>query len=404
MTLNWLFLDLNSYFASVEQAEDPRLMGKPIAVVPMIADNTSCLAASYQAKAFGVKTGTKVKDARRMCPGIIFIEGKHRKYIQYHNRIVEEVEKCIPVTKVMSIDEMACQLIGRERSEDNARAIAEKVKKAIYGISPALSCSVGIAPNRYLAKVASDMQKPNGLTVIYPESIPHIFYSLKPRDFPGIGPNMEQRFVDSHCYTVKNMYQLSVQEMKRIWGGINGEQFYKQIRGEDVKIKETKRSSIGHSHVLSPRLRNYKDAYAVCIKLLSKACMRLREEGYFTREMSLLVKFMENDRNDQYWLGKVRLLETQDTCIMCEELEKMWRDVPRNRRFLRVGITLSSLVGSSAHQLSFFENEKRGTLMGAWDGLNVKYAKNLVYVASAQRSDNDSTARIAFQRIPKEHE
>ena len=88
MSIRWLFLDLNSYFASVEQQEDPRLRGKPVAVVPMLAESTSAIAASYEAKAFGVTTGTRVSDARRMCPGIIFVEANHDLYIQYHHKIV----------------------------------------------------------------------------------------------------------------------------------------------------------------------------------------------------------------------------------------------------------------------------------------------------------------------------
>ena len=113
--LNWLFVDLNSYFASVEQQVRPELRGRPVGVVPMMADTTCCIAASYEAKAFGVRTGTIVADARRMCPEIVFVEGRHEIYTEYHHRIVEAVESCVPVTAVCSIDEMACRLIGRER-------------------------------------------------------------------------------------------------------------------------------------------------------------------------------------------------------------------------------------------------------------------------------------------------
>ena len=108
--VNWLFVDLNSYFASVEQQDRPELRGKPVGVVPMMADTTCCIAASYEAKAHGVKTGTIVADAKRMCPNMVFVEGRHELYVDYHHRIVEAVESCVPVTAVMSIDEME---IGR---------------------------------------------------------------------------------------------------------------------------------------------------------------------------------------------------------------------------------------------------------------------------------------------------
>ena len=118
--LNWLFVDLNSYFASVEQQVRPELRGRPVGVVPMMVDTTFCIAASYEAKAFGVRTGTIVADAKRMCPEIVLVEGRHEIYTEYHHRVVEAVESCVPVTAVCSIDEMACRLIGRERPLLNA--------------------------------------------------------------------------------------------------------------------------------------------------------------------------------------------------------------------------------------------------------------------------------------------
>ena len=97
-TLNWLFVDLNSYFASVEQEVRPELRRCPVAVVPMMADTTVCIAASYEAKAFGIRTGTVVAEARRMCPDLILVEARHEIYVDYHHRIVEAVESCLPVT------------------------------------------------------------------------------------------------------------------------------------------------------------------------------------------------------------------------------------------------------------------------------------------------------------------
>src|SRR6202453_1230189 len=126
--LNWLFVDLNSYFASVEQEVRPDLRGRPVGVVPMMADTTVCIAASYEAKAFGVKTGTMVGDAKRMCPEIVLVEARHELYVDYHHRVVEAVESCLPVTAVLSIDEMACRLMGRERPLLAAMELGRKVK------------------------------------------------------------------------------------------------------------------------------------------------------------------------------------------------------------------------------------------------------------------------------------
>ena len=192
--LRWLFLDLNSYFASVEQELVPSLRGRPMAVVPVVADTTCCIAASYEAKAFGVKTGTQVGEANRMCPGIELVEARHELYVEYHNRIVEAVETVVPVASVMSIDEMACRLMGREQPLLAALELAHQVKAKIREtVGTTLRCSVGLAQNRYLSKVASDMEKPDGLVALTPDILEAALLTLTPRDLPGIGPRMEAR-------------------------------------------------------------------------------------------------------------------------------------------------------------------------------------------------------------------
>src|SRR5665213_3948155 len=130
--VNWLFVDLNSYFASVEQQDRPELRGRPVGVVPMLADTTCCIAASYEAKAFGVRTGTIVADAKRMCPDILLVEARHEIYVAYHHRVVEAVESCLPVTAVCSIDEMACRLMVRERPLRAALDLGMRVKRTIH--------------------------------------------------------------------------------------------------------------------------------------------------------------------------------------------------------------------------------------------------------------------------------
>lgn len=175
--VNWLYLDMNSFYASVEQEMAPYLRGRPVAVVPLAADTTCCIAVSYEGKAFGVKTGTAVRDARQLCPAMKFIVGDHRDYIRYHNKIVEAVESCVPVEAVCSIDEIACRLTGSQRAPEIAGALAAGIKARIKAtVGSSLRCSIGVGPNRFLAKMASDMQKPDGFTAIRPCDLPHILH------------------------------------------------------------------------------------------------------------------------------------------------------------------------------------------------------------------------------------
>src|SRR5579864_4335998 len=112
--LRWLYVDFNSYFASVEQQLRPELRGKPIAVLPVMTDSTCAIAASYEAKAFGIRTGTPIYEAKQMCPGLICVIGKHERYVEFHHRIREEVGNHIPIDVVASIDEVACRLMDNE--------------------------------------------------------------------------------------------------------------------------------------------------------------------------------------------------------------------------------------------------------------------------------------------------
>lgn len=192
--LSTLFVDMNSYFASVEQNDRPELRGKPIAIVPMKTDGTCAIAASYEAKAYGIRTGTKIYDAKKMCRNLICVLARHDIYTQYHQRILAATERHLPIAKIWSIDEFHCNLIGRERQPENAAKIAKAIKAQIYkDIGPAIHCSIGIAPNSFLAKVATDIQKPNGLILLRPEDLPGRLFDLSLRDLPGININMEER-------------------------------------------------------------------------------------------------------------------------------------------------------------------------------------------------------------------
>ena len=291
--VNWLFVDLNSYFASVEQQERPELRGKPVGVVPMLADTTCCIAASYEAKAYGVRTGTIVADAKRLCPGIVLVEGRHELYTEYHHRIVEAVESCLPVTAVCSIDEMACRLMGRERPLLAAMELARKVKARIRErAGERMRSSVGLATNRYLAKIASDMEKPDGLVALPLDILPEALRSLTLRDLPGIGARTEKRLNERGIHTMEEMLALNCEQAGQLWGSVWGERLWHWLRGEDFEMSETDHlKSISHQHVLAPDMRTPEKAWAVAHKLLHKAAMRLRSGGLWASSIGLAVGF-----------------------------------------------------------------------------------------------------------------
>ena len=417
--LRWLFLDLNSYFASVEQELRPELRGRPVAVVPVVADTTCCIAASYEAKAFGVKTGTQVGEAKRMCPGIALVEARHELYVEYHNRIVQAVEQVVPVASILSIDEMACRLLGREQPLLAALALAERVKTAIRERAGAtLRCSVGLATNRYLSKVASDMEKPDGLVALTPDILEAAMLRLTPRDLPGVGARMEQRLRDGGIRTMRELWALDRGQMAELWGGMGGEKLWHWLRGEDFEDAELEHAkSISGSHVLAPELRTREGAYAVLNKLLHKTAMRLRTARLWAANLRLSVKFavpkevalrQHNSGIPQLaWSQSTSLIECQDNQTLSEGLRKLWESVPTGRNYTKpfyVGVALGNLVPDHLHTLDLFagqqEEVRRTSLSSTMDRVNQKYGTAMLCFASMLPAGTAAPTRIAFTSIP----
>ncbi len=399
--LRALFIDLNSYFASVEQDLRPELRGKPVGVVPSMVDTTCCIAASIQAKKYGVKTGTMVRDAKRLCPGIILLESRPHKYVQYHQAIVEAVNRILPVAEVLSIDEMVCDLSGSHTQIEKAIELARAIKNSIReNAGETLSCSIGIASNRMLSKLASDMEKPDGLVIIRKEELPQRMFGLGLRDFKGIGSNMEKRFHRAGIFTVEQMCALERHELRRIWGGVVGERWYYQIRGEVVPAEPTQNRTIGHSHVLEPAMRHEGGARAVLERLLFKAAARLRDKKYFTTRMVVWVKSLEG-RQKSLWSQDVRFAPCADTPTFISAFKQAWEKRPEDLAPYTVGVSFYELTSEDHETLPVFEQEgKLLKLSRAVDQLNISLGKHKVYFAGAHTALDSAPMRIAFRSIP----
>ena len=418
--LNWLFVDLNSYFASVEQEVRPELRGRPVAVVPMMADTTVAIAASYEAKAYGVKTGTMVGEAKRMCPDLVLVEARHEIYVAYHHRIVEAVESCLPVTAVLSIDEMACRLMGRERPLLAALELGRKVKAAIRErVGPMLRSSVGLATNRYLAKVASDMEKPDGLVALPLDILPEALGQLTLRDLPGIGPRTEKRLNDKGIRTMEQLMALECDRSGELWGSVWGERLWHWLRGEDFDMSETEHlKSLSHQHVLAPEMRTPEKAYAVAHKLLHKAAMRLRAGGLWASSIGLAIGFAgpNGERGPvsnfgvpkKGWKSEIKLSECQDNQTLIAALARLWAAKPAGAEFAHpyfIGVHLDGLVPDRLHSLNLFDGTEdeqgRARLLAVMDQINNKYGMSTLAPATMLTAYKAAPTRIAFHSIPE---
>ncbi len=412
--LKWLFLDMNSFFASVEQQENPRLRGRPVAVVPMMTNGTCAIAASYEAKKYGIKTGTKIYEAKRMCPELICVPARHDRYVEYHHRVLDEVIKHTPIDKVWSIDELSSRLPPNKRNVENATIIARAIKQGMrQNLGESITCSVGIAPNGYLGKVASNMQKPNGLVVLHPDDLPGRLFNLTLRDFPGINVRMEDRLRKSGITTVQQFWNLSPKHARKVWGSVDGEKFWYNLHGYDVPVQETNRSMVGHSRVLDMELRVPEKARLVARRLTIKAASRLRRMNFFASGFDLSVR--AEDRNG--WSASVQLAPSQDNFAFLLLLDQMWDAMMANFKpysLKKISVSMHGLCERQEITPDLFEmtspgfqktQKKHNDLSQLMDAINQKYgAESIQLGVSPQTSAGFVGTKIAFSRIPDQAE
>ena len=414
----WLFFDLNSYFASVEQQERPELRGKPVAVVPMDTEYTCAIAASYEAKACGIKTGTRIKEARKMCPELITVTARHNKYVEYHEKIIEEVIKHTPINKIWSVDELSSRLPPNKRTPEGASAVAANIKAGLrQNIGEHVRCSIGVAPNSYLAKIATDMQKPDGLTILSPETMHERLFTLALTDLTGINTGIAGRLQRGGVTTVEQLWHLSPKHARRIWGSVEGERFWYRLRGYEIPEQQTKTSMIGHSRVLDPELRTPDEAHKVVRRLTIKAATRLRRKDFYAKRFSLSVRFHSGYK----WAQEAKFSAVQDNFTFLHALEELWDRLsgeinadPNFRRSgerpVKIGIAMYDLCRSEDITPDLFDigapgvqkQQKRNeALSQVMDDLNQKYgAETLQIGVSPKTKAGFVGTKIAFSRVP----
>lgn len=410
---SYLTIDFNSFFASVEQQMNPKLRGRPIAVVPVMSDTTSAIAASYEAKAYGVKTGTRIWEAKRMCPGLILVSARHELYVEFHEKLKEEVQNHVPLLSTGSIDEFTCKLIGDECAPANARKLALNMKAGIRkNVGECLSSSIGIAPTRLLSKIASDMQRPNGLTLIEQRDLPHILYPLQLTDLPGIASNMEARLHRAGIRDIQTLMALEPKAARLVWGSVGGERYWYELHGVDVPKNDEGRRSVGHSRVLAPRMRGKDDARFVARSLLLKCATRIRRYEQVAGGFGLAMHPDYGSRSREPIVQESRIAPTQDSFTLLAYLDQFWNELPEwSGPFRKVSVWLYRLSdeGKRARDL-FVETRadgftKQEILWRAVDRLVARYGRETVTLASQRNLGLQYLgAKIAFTRVPDAQE
>lgn len=412
--VDWLFLDLNSYFASVEQQECPDLRGEPIAIVPMPTDATCAIAASYEAKAYGIKTGTKIYDAKRMCPRLKCVLARHDIYVDYHDCILSEFSRHAPITKVWSIDEWSCKLPPNKRPLPEAIALAKRIKQGIWdNVGKHINCSIGLAGSGLLAKIATDIEKPDGLVALPTETLPGRLTELKLSDIPGIGINMEKRLNRAGIWTVEQFWHTSPKQARKLWGSVGGERFWYQLHGHEIPEQKTNTSMVGHSRMLDPDLRIPEKAKGIAKRLTIKAAQRLRRKGFYATRFSLSVRTTDK----RHWAQEIHDQPVDDSVTFLHYLDRLWSAMMCELHpylLLKVSITMYGLKKPSEISYDLFEHafsavqeqKKHHTaLSNTIESLNKRFGMDTINFGVPPKTIAGYVGtKIAFSRVPDKEE
>ncbi len=407
--LTTLYIDFDSFFASAEQYLQPRLAGRPVGVLPVMSEATCCIAASRQAKKFGVRTGTGVREAKALCPEIVFTVARHDEYVKLHHRIHRLVDNIVPVKAVRSIDEFTCQLMNNEQVR--AEEIAARIKTALREtFSVALTCSIGFAPNELLAKLAAEMQKPDGLVLLYPEDLPRKIIHLPLRDVAGIGKGNEARLKAVNVTTMAQLWSLAPKQMRGIWGGVEGERMWAALHGHRTERTETSRCMFGHSRVLAFNWRNPRRVRLCARILLVKAARRMRREQFAAGALGLTLHCQEGPGLSGYHRfvtaarDDVHVLRALDGLLLAA-FHSMG---PRKPKFVHV--MLYELVLAQDRSFDLFETAEDTThLRQRWeklseltDALQTRFSPHALQLGCADEQVPGGYAggKIAFNRVP----
>jgi len=359
-----LFIDFDSFYASVEQQDNIFYRNKPLIVVPCVSDYTCAIAASYEAKRIGIKTGTRVRDAKAKASNLIVVEARPKRYVEVHNQIIEVLYKHFTNIQILSIDEMACEI--DENDDFDCEIIAGLLKFDLQEVlGEKITCSIGVAKNVFLSKVAADFNKPNGFTS-FGEDVENKLKSLDLTDLPGIAEKMETRLNKSKIKTIEDLLSFDELKLKKAWGSIIGARWWHMIRGslqcDYGQCHNEIPKSFGHTHVLPPEKRDDAGAFEVFESLLYKSIERLNKNRVAAKRVSIYLSWRNTltKRRGTFKSVSPISIASMDYAYWTQIALNLWQELPEldiNSIPLLVGVRFTRTMKQSDLNLQLFDLE-----------------------------------------------
>ncbi len=370
-----MHVDMNAFFAAVEQRSNPALRGRPVAVIGS-AERTVVTTSSYEARARGVKTGMSKYAAKKLCPELVLVVGDNRKYVDTSVRILEIMKEFSPVIEVFSIDEAFLDITGTERLFGPPRELAAELKRRILEAT-GLTCSAGIAPNKLLAKLASGMQKPDGLVEITPDRVVELLEKTPADHLCGVGPRLAVHLARMGVTTCGELGRYPVSILRSRFG-IIGERLSMMGRGEDdspvVPVgTEAAAKSVGHSTTLPADITDRREIRRHLLKLSEMVAARARRYGLKGAKVALTVRYP-----DFYTRSRVQSLSTptSDARTMYAAATGLLDSFDLKPGVRLLGVTLSALSEDPVQMGLFEDDMRRDVLLETMDEVNGRFGRD----------------------------
>lgn len=402
-----MYVDMNSYFASCEQQMDPQYRNKPIGVCPYPGPNAVVIAASKEAKKAGVKTGMKAAECKSICPGFIMVPVRPAAYRRIHIKIMKILLHYCHDVIPRSIDEAVIDLSHYTYIYKDVLALARQIKKDISEqIGSYITCSIGIAANVFLAKLATEVQKPDGLICLTPENLDSYLAQMSLTDLPGIARANERRLKRAGITTPLEMRKASEALLRKVFGGITGNYWYYRLHFREVDLYTWEYKRMSAMRSLSAATRSSTDTLlSMLISLCTRLEQRMVKQDVFCREIYFFARYY----NDASWKTAIRLNQPlQDAQEMIRYIEQRMAEAEKQhpgkkiirKNMMAMGVVIGDFVKAMHLQYDLFDNRiQKDRLRKVMYGIKDRYGKNSVRKASETIQPGQMKDAIGFGSV-----
>lgn len=402
-----MYIDMNSYFASCEQQEHPELRGKPIGVITHPSEYACVIAPSIEAKKFGVKTGMRLPDCRALCPQLIPVLARPYVYRHYHVKIMKVLHQYCDDVIAKSIDEAVMNFTSYRLIYKDFNALAHKIKADIRTTcGEFVKCSIGIAPNAFLAKLATEIQKPDGLIEITPENIDGYLEKMKLTDLPGIASANERRLKLIGINTPLELRHGSEALLRKAFGGVVGNYWHRRLHFIETDMYKNDYRGMSAGRTVSRQQRENPQALeSLLISLCTRLEQRLVKQEVFCRQCSFLIRYHDMPGWDvNIHFGQPLQDATEMRRYIQQRIDEFEKAHPGfrllNDKVQHIGVAITNFVSDKHVQYTLFDNKiKEDNLRKTMYKLKDMYGKNMVRKASETMQAHEMRDAIGFGSV-----